>query len=150
MKSNRQAKLLELIKNNAIITQEEIQSRLEKMGFKVTQSTVSRDIKELRIIKGHDINGVYRYIAAENSENSEQSVEHYRDLFARSVKSIDYSFNCVVIKCYNGMASSACVAADIMCGNKMLGSLAGEDTIFIVTKGEEQSKDLVAELKKLL
>lgn len=150
MKTGRQEKILQLIKDKIILTQEDLQSELLALGYRVTQSTVSRDIKELRIVKGHDANGFYRYIAGEIPSVSLQTKEHYRELFSNAVISIAYSLNNVVIKCYTGMASSACVAVDELYGDMMLGSLAGEDTIIIVTAGELQSKTLVEELKKLI
>lgn len=149
MKNKRQEKILEIIKKKIFLTQEELQSELLSLGFNITQSTVSRDIKELRIVKGHDAAGNYRYIVNE-PKISLQSQEHYRELFSRAVKSLNYSLNNVVVKCHTGMASSACVAVDELFGDLMLGSLAGDDTIIIVTIGEEQSGALVDELKKLL
>lgn len=150
MKSNRQEKILELIKNKIFLTQEDLQNELLSLGYNVTQSTVSRDIKELRIVKGHDAQGNYRYIANEPTAAVMQNREHYRELFSRSVKSVAFSLNNVVIKCYTGMAQSACVTVDEMFGDMMLGSLAGDDTIIIVTAGEPQSARLALELNKLL
>lgn len=150
MKSNRQEKILELIKNKIFLTQEDLQNELLALGYNVTQSTVSRDIKELRIVKGHDAQGNYRYIANEPTASVMQNREHYRELFSRSVKSVAFSLNNVVIKCYTGMAQSACVTVDEMFGDMMLGSLAGDDTIIIVTSGEPQSAHLALELNKLL
>lgn len=150
MKSNRQEKILELIKNKIFLTQEDLQNELLSLGYNVTQSTVSRDIKELRIVKGHDAQGRYRYIANEPTAAVMQNREHYRELFSRSVKSVAFSLNNVVVKCYTGMAQSACVTVDEMFGDMMLGSLAGDDTIIIVTAGEPQSARLALELNKLL
>lgn len=150
MKSNRQEKILELIRNKIFLTQEDLQNELLSLGYNVTQSTVSRDIKELRIVKGHDADGNYRYIANEPTAAVMQNREHYRELFSRSVKSVAFSLNNVVIKCYTGMAQSACVTVDEMFGDMMLGSLAGDDTIIIVTSGEPQSARLALELNKLL
>ena len=150
MKSNRQEKILELIRNKIFLTQEDLQNELLSLGYNVTQSTVSRDIKELRIVKGHDADGNYRYIANEPTAAVMQNREHYRELFSRSVKSVAFSLNNVVIKCYTGMAQSACVTVDEMFGDMMLGSLAGDDPIIIVTAGEPQSARLALELNKLL
>lgn len=150
MKDNRQKKIIELIRERVMLTQEDLQNALKSEGFKVTQSTVSRDIKELRLIKGHDAAGNYRYIFPESPAPSEQSAGHYRELFSGSVKSVDYALNNVVIKCYTGTASSACVAVDSLFGGRMLGSLAGDDTVFIVTRSEADSASLAAELKKMI
>ncbi|MGI6279230.1 MAG: arginine repressor [Acutalibacteraceae bacterium] len=149
MKAKRQQMLLKLIKNQICVTQEDLQNALRKAGFDVTQSTVSRDIKELKLVKGRDKDGNYRYLANEDP-TKEHSDTHYSEMFAKSVKSIDYSLNNVVIKCYNGMASSACVAVDAMFGDMMLGSLAGDDTIIMVTRGEKESQQLAKRLENLL
>lgn len=150
MKDNRQEKIIELIRKRIILTQEELQGALLDEGFKVTQSTVSRDIKELRLVKGHDSSGNYRYVLPEAALPTEQSALHYRELFSRSVRSIDYALNNVILKCDNGMASSACVSLDILYSDRMLGSLAGDDTVLIVTRSEADSAELVQELKKLI
>ncbi len=150
MKDNRQEKIIELIRKRIIFTQEDLQNALLEEGYRVTQSTVSRDIKELRLVKGHDGAGNYRYIMPESALPTEQSAAHYRELFKRSVRSVDYALNNVILKCDTGMASSACVSLDILYGDRMLGSLAGDDTVLIVTRSEEDSADLVQELKKLI
>lgn len=149
MKSKRQQMILELIENKVCLTQEDLQNGLKRAGFDVTQSTVSRDIRELKLVKGRDKDGNYRYLA-HKTDNAPHSDSHYNEMFVGAVKSIDYALNNVVIKCYNGMASSACVAVDAMFGDMMLGSLAGDDTIIIVTHCEKESKKLVDSLKNLL
>ncbi len=150
MKSNRQKKILELITNNICLTQEDLTIGLKEMGFDVTQSTVSRDIRELKLVKGRDADGNYRYLPNNSKSDSTVDINRYHELFARAVKSVKYSLNNVVINCYGGMASSACVAVDELFGDMMLGSLAGDDTIIIVTMGTEQSKLLSDSLNKLL
>lgn len=150
MKNKRQEKILELISSKIILTQEDLQMALQSAGFEVTQSTISRDIKELRLVKGHDARGNYRYIATEKSMGGHRPHEHYCDLFKRSVKSVDYALNNVVIKCFTGMASSTCVAVDALFAEQMLGSLAGDDTVLIVTRSEKESQLLVSELKKMI
>ena len=148
MKDKRQKEILEIIKQKIVLTQEDLQNELLALGYNVTQSTVSRDIKELKLIKSHDSLGNYRYISNQNA--SKYSYSHYRDMFVKAVKTIDYALNNVVINCYSGMASSACVALDEMFHDMMLGSLAGDDTIIVVTKSEEHSKQLVKELNNIL
>jgi len=150
LKNKRQQKILQLIQDNIILTQEELQSALLEAGYNTTQSTVSRDIKELRLVKGHDNEGNYRYISNDGVSSADRPYNHYTDIIARSVKSIDFAINNVVIKCYTGMASSVCVAIDMLYSNKMLGSLAGDDTIFIVTRSEIESEQLTDEIKKLM
>ncbi len=148
MKSKRQEKILELIKQKVCLTQEDLQNGLMELGFNVTQSTVSRDIRELKLVKGRDDKGNYRYLV--NEVVAADSGNHYKQLFTRSVKSIAYSLNNVVIKCDAGMASSVCVAVDEMFGDMMLGSLAGDDTIIIVTATAQDSVILNERLNKLI
>ena len=150
MKRKRQQKILEIIANNIVITQDDIQNLLLAAGFKVTQSTVSRDIKELRLIKGHDAAGNYRYVSSEIRDSDKQSFAHFREIFSRYATSVDYALNDIVIKCMAGMASSVCVALDAMYNDMMLGTIAGDDTIFIVTRSEAQAMQLTDELKKMM
>lgn len=148
MKNNRQKEILDIIAKKIILTQEDLQNELLLLGYNVTQSTVSRDIKELKLVKGHDSNGNYRYIT--HQKEVEHSHSQYRDMFAKAVKTVDYALNNVVIKCYAGMASSAGVALDNMFHDMMLGSLAGDDTVIIVTKSEQHSEMLVEKLNDIL
>ena len=148
LKRKRQESILSLIKERVCLTQEDLQNGLLEKGFDVTQSTVSRDIRELKLVKGRDQNGNYRYLAHET--RTAHADNHYKDLFSRGIKSIAYAMNNVVIKCSAGMASSVCVAVDEMFRDKMLGSLAGDDTIIIVTACENSSIELAESLNKLL
>ena len=148
MKSNRQQKILELIEQNVMLTQEDVKTGLEKLGFEVTQSTVSRDIKELKLIKGRDAQGNYRYLAHRQEANTHTD-NQYEKMFTDGVKSFDYALNNVVIKCFGGMASSVCVAVAALFGNMMLGSLPGDDTIIVVTHSEAESGALVKELERI-
>ena len=149
MKNKRQNEILSIIEQKIVYTQEDLQNELLSLGYNVTQSTVSRDIKELRLVKGHDSEGNYRYVL-NNTKNSGYDVSHYHDLFSKSVKSVDYALNNVVIKSYPGMASTACVALDEMFGDMMLGSLAGDDTVIIVTRSELHSKILIDKINNIL
>mgnify|MGYP006388308969 CR=1 FL=1 len=150
MKKKRQQKILEIIEKNIVLTQDDIQNLLQEAGFKVTQSTVSRDIKELRLIKGHDAYGNYRYVSSQLKSSEKQSFAHYREIFSRYAKSVEYAVNDIVIKCMSGMASSVCVAIDAMFNEMMLGTIAGDDTIFIITHSEAQAQQLTNELKKMM
>ena len=149
MKGKRQEFLLKYIKDNVCLNQEDLQKGLISAGYKVTQSTISRDINQLNIIKGKDNSGIYRYIVDPKVTN-ENKLLKYHNSFAASVIKINYSLNNVVIKCATGMASPACVAVDELFGDKMIGSLAGDDTIIIVTKSEKHSAELCKELEKLI
>ena len=91
MKNKRQKEILEIIKEKVVLTQDDLQKELLLLGYNVTQSTVSRDIKELKLVKSHDSSGNYRYIS--NQGNSKYNRSHYRDMFVKAVKSIDYAVN---------------------------------------------------------
>ncbi len=147
MKKERQSKLLHLIGEFPIETQEELQQRLFDAGYDVTQATVSRDIKELRIVKMLDSNGVYRY--AVNGGGSSKSIK-YIDMFAHSAVSVAYSMNDVVIKCHPGMAQGACTSLDMMNCENVLGTLAGDDTIFVITKTEKDAAALCEMLQEII
>lgn len=149
MKDRRQEAILSLIKEKVCLTQEDLQNGLEELGFNVTQSTVSRDIRELKLVKGRDEQGNYRYLSNKTRDSS-RDYSHLKDLFSKAAKSVAYSLNNVVVKCDAGMASSVCVGLDEMFGDMMLGSLAGDDTVIIVTASEAESQKLTANLKKLL
>ena len=150
MKNKRQEKILSIIKEQIIVTQDDLQNALLSFGFNVTQSTVSRDIRELKLVKDHDENGNYRYVSAERQGTSDQPLANYRSLISSSVKSVSSAMNDVVIKCYTGMASSVCVAVDTIFSSSMLGSIAGDDTIFIVTHSTQEAIALTNEIKKLI
>ena len=147
MKKERQAKVLSLISEFPLETQEVLQQRLGDAGYDVTLATVSRDIKELRIAKMLDASGVYRY--AVNGNSSGKSLK-YLDIFSHSVVSVAYSMNDVVIKCHAGMAQGACASLDMMKCENVLGTLAGDDTIFVITKTENDAHELCEMLQKLI
>lgn len=149
MKGKRQEAILKLIKDKVCLTQEDLQNGLEELGFNITQSTISRDIRELKLVKGRDEQGNYRYLSNKPQDSSKED-NHFKVLFSRSAKSVVYSLNNVVVKCAAGMASSLCVGIDEMFGDMMLGSLAGDDTVIIVTSSEAESQKLALSLKKLL
>ena len=150
MKNKRQEIIAELIGKNVLTTQDELQEALLLRGFRVTQSTVSRDIKEMGIVKSRDADGVYRYSVPEKNGDTVRDRNHFEEMFAHACTDVIYSMNTVIVKCYAGMASSACVALDQLFSDTVLGSLAGDDTVFAITAGEQESVRLCSKLKKLL
>lgn len=148
LKTRRHTKILELINAYTIDTQEELLRRLRGDGFDVTQATVSRDIKELRLIKTLSNDGKYKYSAGK--DNSRDYSSKFYALLSDSAVSINFACNLVVIKCLTGMAQAVCVAMDSMPWESVVGTLAGDDTIFIVCKNENSAEQLVAELKKMV
>ena len=141
-------KIIELINTRVIDTQEDLQKALNDLGFSVTQATVSRDIKELRIVKALDLNGVYRYTV--NQAAVKKTAIKYNEIFSNSVIQVQNAMNDVVIKCHPGMAQGACTALDSMFGNLMLGTLAGDDTILAITHSTEEAQMLVSRIRELL
>ena len=148
MKKRRHAKIKEIITEKALETQEELLLCLREDGFDVTQATVSRDIKELRLIKAFDSNHTYRYMSPHADIGELET--NYTQIFRSSVNSVDSAGNIVVVKCLNGMAQGACAAIDSMQWVMVMGSIAGDDTIFLLTRTESQAQSLVYELNRIL
>ncbi len=148
MKTTRHNKILELINKFQITTQEELIEHLRAEGYDVTQSTVSRDIKQLRLTKTLMPDGKYRYQASPSSEKGAKN--NFHTIFSSSVISIEDAMNIVVIKTFSGMAQAACAALDMMSFESVIGTLAGEDTIIVVCKTAEHAKDCAAELENYL
>lgn len=148
MKDKRHKKILELIDNFNIETQDDLLNMLKECGFNVTQATVSRDIKDLRLVKTIDNTGKYKYTLDVNLSNGVT----YNSLkgFSYSIKSIDSSGNMVVIKTLSGMAQAVCANIDSMDVDNMLGTIAGDDTIFILMRDQESLNKFIAETRKLL
>ncbi|XOQ44496.1 MAG: Arginine repressor [Clostridium sp.] len=148
MKERRHAKILELINKYFIDTQEELLRRLREEGFEVTQATVSRDIKELRLIKTLTANGKYRYTVGQ--EESKELTTKFYSLFSDAARSVNYAQNIVVVKCLTGMANAVCATMDSLQWENVVGTLAGDDTIFILTKDESSAQRLSSKLNEFI
>ena len=148
MKTRRHAKILELIREHDIETQDELLFHLREAGFDVTQATVSRDIKELRLVKAKSAKGRYKY--STGSEGNSGMSSKFHSLFTDSVLSVEAAQNMLVIKCMNGMAQAVCASMDAIYWKQFVGTLAGEDTIFIVCHDDTAALDAQSELRKLL
>ena len=142
MKNKRQYKILDIIKLHDVETQEMLHNLLLEYGFKVTQATVSRDIKELKLIKRAGKNGVYRYEVPEESSR--------QNFFVDSIVNVDYAINTVVLKCHNGMAQAACAALDSMDYKNIIGTIAGDDTIFALMRTENDAAELVKKFREMI
>ena len=148
MKTRRHAKILELIKEHDIDTQDELLRHLREEGFDVTQATVSRDIKELRLVKTLSRVGKYRY--STGSENTNDMSSKFYSLFADSVLSVEAAQNMLVIRCMTGMAQAVCASLDSMHWPGFVGTLAGDDTIFIVCRTDTDATTSQEEFRKLI
>ncbi len=148
MKIARHSKILEIIENNEVETQEELAEELRKSGFNITQATVSRDIKELRLIKTLSESGKYKY-ATIRPQGSELVDKHVK-VFTEAVLSIDYASNIIVVKTIPGAAQGAAAAVDAMNLGEIVGSIAGDDTIFAVARSEKKAIEMVEKFRKLV
>lgn len=149
MKSQRQAKILEIITNRDIETQENLLQELNKAGFRSTQATISRDIKELRIVKELTSFGTYRYTTATNEVTGTFSSK-LNTIFRQCVTRFDYAQNMVVIHTLPGLASAAASAIDAMSMNVVVGTLAGDDTVFVVMRDMNAAATFCGEIQNLL
>lgn len=147
MKIKRQSKILEIISENEICTQEALAEKLNEEGYIVTQATVSRDIKELKLIKLTTKSGKQKYAAVTEEEGAG---ERFRRVFKDGVTSIDFARNIIVIKTLRGMAMAVAAGLDSMENNEIIGTIAGDDTIFCVVKNEEKAVKLIEKLKAAL
>ena len=148
MKTTRHNKILELINKYPITTQEELIEHLRSEGYDVTQSTVSRDIKQLRLTKTLLPDGKYRYQASPSSEKGAKN--NFKTVFSSSVISIESAMNIVVVKTFSGMAQAACAAMDMMSFESVVGTLAGDDTILVVCKDIKHAENCVEEFNTYL
>lgn len=148
MKTGRHARILDIIAEHSIETQDELLTRLREEGFKATQATISRDIKDLRLVKTLGSDGKYRYVSASRSSTDIRT--NFSNLFSTSVNSIDIAQNLVVIKTLSGMAQAVCAALDSADYPSVVGTIAGDDTIFIACRTADLAVSLTEELKKLI
>ncbi len=144
MKNKRQKRILEIVSEKNIETQEELLKELTESGFNVAQPTISRDIQELQLVKTCDSEGRYKY-ARSLSEDA-----RFSNLLIQTIISVDYAINMVVVKCHTGMAQAACAMIDSMKYSHVLGTIAGDDTIFILLRNEENARMLTHSIKKLI
>lgn len=149
MKSRRQSKILEIISKEDIETQEQLLAELKKAGIRTTQATVSRDIKELRIVKELSTFGTYRYVTA-NNEVAHGFPSKLNVIFRECVTDYDYAQNIVVLHTLPGLASAAGSAIDAMNMNVILGTLAGDDTVIVVMRDTNAAATFCGEISNYL
>ena len=147
MKTDRQNEILRLIETEEIETQEELANRLREMGYKVTQATVSRDIKDLSLIKITGHRRDYRY--AKPGRHELQANDRMIRLLSDSTLSVDYAGQIVVIKTLSGSANVAAEAIDTMNWKEVLGTIAGDNTIFLAVRNENDTAEIADRIRKL-
>lgn len=148
MKTRRQAKILELISKKDIETQEELSDYLEREGYQVTQATVSRDIRELKLTKLAMSGGKQKYVAL--VETSEDLSEKYTRIFRDGFLSMDMAQNILVIKTVSGMAMAVAAALDAMHLHEIVGCIAGDDTIMCAVRSNEDTITVMNRLRKIV
>jgi len=148
MKQKRHASILNLITSKEVTTQEELALLLKEEGFQVTQATVSRDIKELKLTKAPGESGAYKYVQQQGA--GDKSPGKQLLILSRAVDRVDFAQNMVVIKTHAGMAQAAAAVLDALSLQEIVGTLAGDDTIFCVTRTEDAALQLTGRIKALL
>lgn len=146
MKAKRHNKILEIVENYDIETQEDLIAKLKESGFDVTQATVSRDIRELKLLKQMSEMGSYKYVIPKVSSADDHQV--YSRALVGTVKSVEYALNNIVIKTYPGLANAVAAGVDAMHEKDILGSVAGDDCIVIVTRNEESAAEIAEKIQK--
>ena len=147
MKSSRQDEILRIIRERDVETQEELATELRKTGYKVTQATVSRDIRELKLIKVSANGGGFKYAKPERQETAVS--DRLTRILNDSLVNVDYSGNMIVVKTLSGSANVAAEALDNLGWEEILGTIAGDNTIFIVAKDETDTAEITDRIRKL-
>ncbi|NLK73243.1 MAG: arginine repressor [Clostridiales bacterium] len=148
MKYSRHNKILELIQKHEVETQEELAQLLINSGYHVTQATISRDIKELKLIKIQTHEGKYKYSAETQSYQS--ITDRFIKVFKDTILSVSHSNNIIVLKTLTGCANAACEAIDALNLNNILGTIAGDNTIFVVVDEKANVQSLVKQFNELI
>ncbi len=150
MKNNRHRKILEIINQYSVETQDELIAKLRGAGIDVTQATVSRDIRDLKLIKiaCDGSTGKYKYAAAPGDDVRISA--KYRNIIRETIVKVDSADNIVVLKTYSGMAQAAAAAIDGMSWGEIVGSIAGDDTIFVLMREREAALSFVEKLRSAL
>jgi transcriptional regulator of arginine metabolism len=148
-KAQRLQAILRLIKEHPIDRQEELLARLREEGFRVTQATISRDIRELCLVKAATEDG-YRYVSSHHDAYDPKAHGRFETIFRESVLSVDYAGHIVLVKCYSGMANAACELFDSLQWKNVVGTLSGDDTFLIVVRTERDAKMVSSELTRYI
>lgn len=148
MKKNRHEKIIEIVEKYDIETQDELIAQLCKLGYEVTQATVSRDIRELKLTKVMGEKGSYRYVLPRSNESL--SNFKFNHALAESITSVDFALHTVIIKTFPGMAQAVAVGIDNLKLPVILGCVAGDDTIIVISSSAEAAADLNTKIKEII
>ena len=150
MKKNRQMKVLEIISKNEVETQDELIELLKAEDYYVTQATVSRDIRELDLIKISTSRGTYKYTVSSHADNEKKKSAHLGNTLVSALVSVDYAQNIIVVKTVPGMCSAIAIEIERLMIPDMLGCVAGDDTLIVVMRNEERAQGVSGKLRELL
>jgi transcriptional regulator of arginine metabolism len=148
MKRERQKKILELIEKYEIETQDDLIEHLKESGFDVTQATISRDIRELKLTKGSSHNGVSKYAAP--SVKKEHVIPRFSSALTDSITKVDYAGNLIIIKTYPGMANAVATCVDSLNLDDIIGCVAGDDAILVVVRNDETAAELSDKIREMI
>lgn len=148
MKTVRQVAILDIIEKQEIETQEELASALNARGIRVTQATVSRDIKELRLLKVLTPSGKYKYATGDQAENN--LTDRFIRMLAESLLSVSSANNLIVVKTLSGSANVAAEALDSMHWPEVLGTLAGDNTVLLIIRSNEETITVTSRIREMM
>lgn len=149
MKNNRQNEILDIIKSFNIETQEDLIRKLKDRGYDVTQATVSRDIRELKLVKITAGDNTYKYAAPSGEEKRDYNSK-YKYIIKETVTGVDFACNLIVLKTLPGMAQASAAAIDGLGWNELVGSIAGDDTIFVAMRSEKKASEYAEQFKNII
>jgi transcriptional regulator of arginine metabolism len=149
MKNDRQKMILEIISQEPVETQEQLLSLLQARGFTGTQATISRDIKQLHLVKAPTGQGRYRYAVSDHGSKIHVA-DKLQTIFRESIVNVDYAQNLVVIHTMSGLANGAAAALDGMEIDQLIGTLAGDDTVLLIMRDNESAVELASSIKAML
>ena len=147
MKNERQKKILELIEQYEIETQDDLIKYLKEDGFNVTQATVSRDIRELKLIKGSSVTGVSKYASPTKKEHV---IPRFNSALVESITKVDYAGNLIIIKTFPGMANAVATCVDSLNIDDIIGCVAGDDAILVVVRNNDSAADLTDKIRQMV
>ena len=148
MKNSRHTRILEIIGDYVIETQDDLIEKLKESGYPVTQATVSRDIKQLGLIKTATKDGGYKYTVARGDNSSNEN--KLKNIMRETVVNAQDAQNIIVVKTFPGMANAAAAALDALAGEAVIGSIAGDDTIFIVVRNAEDALEFTNFIREII
>ena len=150
MKKNRQMRILEIISKHEVETQDDLIDLLQKEEYYVTQATISRDIRELDLIKITTPGGKYKYTVGSHSAHDNQKKNHVGNAVMSAIRSIDYGQNIIVIKTLPGMSDAVAIEIDRISVNEILGCISGDDTLFVAIRDTESARQICVKMRELL